>query len=61
MYTIQATEIYKVKPGDNIWNMCMNELEVPFWLLKKYNPGTRFQTLMPGQPLIYPIIEKKEM
>jgi hypothetical protein len=39
----------------------MTDLEVPFWLLKKYNPGTGFQNLKPMQTLVYPLIEKKQL
>ncbi len=60
-FTIQGTENYRVKPGDNIWTLCMTDLEVPFWLLKKYNPGTGFQNLKPMQTLVYPLIEKKQL
>lgn len=59
-YIVQGTDVYQVQSGDNIWSLCLNELEVPFWLLKKYNPDTRFQSLLPQQKLVYPIIEKKE-
>ena len=59
-YTVLGTEQYKIRKGDNIWNLCLNELEVPFWLLKKYNPHTRFQNLKPDQTILYPIIGKKE-
>ncbi len=58
-YSIQGHDIYKVKNGDNIWELCLNELEIPFWLLKKYNPDINFNILMPSQKLKYPIISKR--
>ncbi len=60
-FTIQETRLYEVKKGDNIWNLCLNELEVPFWLLKKYNPETKFGALVPRQRIQYPLIEKREI
>ncbi|MCF6249535.1 MAG: transglycosylase SLT domain-containing protein [Desulfobacula sp.] len=60
-FSIQTIEIYEIKRGDNIWNLCINELEIPFWLLKKYNPKMNFQTLIPNQKINYPIITKKKI
>ncbi|MCP4670543.1 MAG: transglycosylase SLT domain-containing protein [Desulfobacula sp.] len=57
-FAIQGIETYKVKNGDNIWNLCLNELEIPFWLLKKYNPGIDFNALHPLQIIRYPIVIK---
>ena len=55
-FSIQEIEVYTVKKGDNIWTLSLNELEVPLWLIKKYNPGMRFDTLLPLQQIKYPII-----
>jgi len=57
-FSIQEFEIYVVKAGDNIWTLCLNELEVPLWLIKKYNPEMSFDSLLPGQKIRYPIINK---
>ena len=55
-FVIQSIDTYKVKNGDNIWNLCLNKLEIPFWLLKKYNPETDFGSLQYGLKLKYPIV-----
>jgi len=55
-FSIQAIETYEIKKGENIWYLCLNKLEIPFWLLKKYNPDTNFQTLIPNQKINYPIV-----
>jgi len=57
-YSIQGIEIYEVKNGDNIWSLCINELEIPFWLLKKYNPEMTFNALQLSQKIKYPVIIK---
>lgn len=57
-FAIQEIDTYEVKNGDNIWNLCLNKLEIPFWLLKKYNPGVDFSTLYPLQIIRYPIVMK---
>lgn len=58
-YTVQGTEAYQVKKGDNIWDLCMNELELPFWLLQEYNPKVDFSVLRTGQILAVPQIVDK--
>ena len=57
-FVIKGVDTYEVKNGDNIWNLCLNELEIPFWLLKKYNPGTDFSALHPRKKIRYPIVMK---
>ncbi len=55
-FVIQEIDTYKVENGDNIWNLCLNKLEIPFWLLKKYNPETDFASLQAGKTIKYPIV-----
>jgi len=59
-FSVQGIETYIVKSGDNIWNVCANELELPIWLVKKYNPGINFKFLYPKQVIKYPIISSNE-
>jgi len=55
-FFVASTRDYAIKSGDTIWKICINELELPLWLLKKYNPAMDFNTLQPGQVLVYPLI-----
>ena len=57
-FWVQGIEVYKVKTGDNIWSLCLNKFEIPFWLLKKYNPEIKFNCLLPTQKIKYPIVSK---
>ncbi len=57
-FSIQGVDTYEVKTGNTIWSLCSTELEIPFWLLKKYNPEIDFNALVPKQKLTYPIINK---
>ncbi|OGR25321.1 MAG: hypothetical protein A2277_04765 [Desulfobacterales bacterium RIFOXYA12_FULL_46_15] len=57
-FSITGVETYEIKNGDNIWRLCENELEVPFWLLKKYNPDINFNSLQLKQKIKYPVIGK---
>jgi membrane-bound lytic murein transglycosylase D len=45
-----------VKAGDTIWSLCQKEFELPFWLIKKYNPAVDFTQMKPGLRLIVPQI-----
>jgi membrane-bound lytic murein transglycosylase D len=57
-FSIQGLDTHEVKNGDNIWNLSLNELEIPFWLIKKYNPQINFNSLKLSQKIKYPIINK---
>lgn len=59
-YTVSGVDTYEVKNGDTLWTLCLNELEIPFWLLKKYNPRLDFNSLRPLQKLKYPVVNKQE-
>ena len=60
-YRVENIEIYKVKRGDTIWKLCANVFELPLWLIIKYNPHLKFNSLQPIQELLVPVIEEKEM
>ncbi len=54
---VEGTRTYRVKPGDTIWSLCQSEFELPFWLIKKYNPSVDFTQLKPGLHLVVPRVE----
>ncbi|MFA6283818.1 MAG: LysM peptidoglycan-binding domain-containing protein [Desulfurivibrionaceae bacterium] len=54
---MEGTRSYRVKQGDTIWALCQNEFELPFWLIKKYNPSVNFAQLKPGLRLVVPHVE----
>lgn len=56
-YKIDGINHYKIKRGDNIWTLCKEEFELPFWLIKKYNSEVDFGNLKPSQQLIIPVVE----
>jgi membrane-bound lytic murein transglycosylase D len=58
-YRVTGVETYEVRPGDTPWHLCVNQLELPFWLLKKFNPDTDFNTMRPGHKLRYPVVVGK--
>jgi membrane-bound lytic murein transglycosylase D len=57
-YRVESVKFYYIKKGDTIWNLSLEEFEVPLWLIKKYNVDLDFSALFPSQKLLIPIIEK---
>lgn len=57
-YRIESIRHYKVRSGDNIWTLCQNEFELPFWLIRKYNADLNFSGLKPDQKLLVPVVEQ---
>ena len=59
-YKIDDVQTYQVKYGDNIWTLCRDMFEVPFWLVKKYNPNLDFNELRPSQQVKIPVVTQLE-
>lgn len=58
-FFITGSDTYTIKPGDTLWDLCLNTLEIPLWLLEKYNAGLNLHALTPGQTLNYPLVSPK--
>ncbi len=54
-YRVEEIQDYKVRRGDNIWNLC-REFDLPFWLINKYNSRIDLNSLMPGQKMNVPVV-----
>lgn len=59
-YRIEKVGTYQVKKGDNIWTLCVQTLELPLWIIKKYNPEINLNHLQPATELKVPIVKKLE-
>jgi membrane-bound lytic murein transglycosylase D len=57
-YRVEEVQSYTIKRGDNIWTLSREEFELPLWLIRRYNLGVDFNSLMPSQTLLVPIVEK---
>ena len=57
-YRIEEVQSYTIKRGDNIWTLSREEFELPLWLIRRYNLGVDFNSLVPSQQLLVPIVEK---
>jgi len=59
-YFIAGTHTYTVAPEDTTWDICREKLEIPFWLLQKFNPDIRINGLVAkGRVLLYPLAEPR--
>ncbi len=58
-FVVRGEQVYKVRPGENIWVICNRTIEIPHWLIKKHNSGKRLTSLMAGEELIIPIVEAR--
>ncbi len=56
-YTVNATDPYRVRRGDNFWSLCRQKFDVPMWLLSNYNPEVDFADLRMNQKLLIPSVE----
>lgn len=57
-YQVDGVQIHKLKQGENIWYLCKEVYEVPYWLFIKYNPNINFNRLRQGDEIIIPIIKE---
>ncbi len=55
-YVIDGVLVHKIKSGENIWYLCNQVYEIPYWLLQKYNPNKNLERLAAGDKLIIPIV-----
>ena len=59
-YFIAGTQTYTVVPEDTTWDICREKLDIPFWLLQKYNPDIRINvSVAKGRILLYPLAEPR--
>ncbi len=58
-YNVIGETQHKVKRGENIWVVCNREFEIPYWLIKRYNPDTDLLRLIAGQEIVVPVVEAK--
>ena len=56
-FRINEVKIHKIQKGDNIWNLCNEVYDIPYWLVLKYNPEKDLLKLQAGDLLLVPIIE----
>ncbi|MFQ5825211.1 MAG: LysM peptidoglycan-binding domain-containing protein [bacterium] len=58
-FNVEGIKIYRVKRGENIWIISNRIFEVPYWLIKKYNPDQDLFNLVAGDEIVIPIVVAK--
>ena len=58
-YQITGTRIHKMRRGENIWTLCYQVYDLPFWLVRNYNIHLNLFKLKPGDKIVVPIVEDK--
>jgi membrane-bound lytic murein transglycosylase D len=60
VYKIEGARLYRIKSGDNIWSLCQDEFDLPFWLIRKLNTAHDFNNLKLDEQLIIPVVGEIE-
>jgi len=58
-FIVEGQTIHEVRWGESIWVLCNRTFEVPYWLLKKYNPNKALLNLAAGDEIVVPRIETR--
>ena len=59
-FKVSGEKPYEIKQGDTLWKLCHERFDMPFWLLKQYNPGFNFKSIRPGNQIKVPVIQSPE-
>jgi membrane-bound lytic murein transglycosylase D len=59
-FRVEGIETYQIRRGENIWRLCIENFELPFWLVSKFNTHLNFDNLRPQQQIMVPVVEKIE-
>lgn len=59
-FKIEGVTLHKIKSGENIWYLCNQVYEIPYWLVLKYNPNKNLERLTANDELIIPIVVRAE-
>ncbi len=58
-YKVVDVKSKRVRRGENLWDICTAEGEIPLWLFKKHNPNLDLNRLMPGTVVWLPVVDEK--
>lgn len=58
-YKVADVKPKRVRRGENLWDICSAEGEIPLWLFKKHNRHIDLSRLYPGMLVWIPVAEEK--
>jgi len=61
IYMVTGVRIHQMQPGENIWSLCNEVYQIPYWLLLKYNAHLKLQKLKTGDEVIFPLVSAKNI
>jgi len=56
-YHVSGVIMHTVKRGETLWDISKTYDQLPFWLIKKYNPQFDIGSLHPGQQIAIAVVE----
>ncbi|MDZ7263374.1 MAG: LysM peptidoglycan-binding domain-containing protein [candidate division KSB1 bacterium] len=59
-FKVDSVVVHKIKRGENIWYLCNQVYEIPYWLVLKYNPNKNLEQLSSDDELLIPVVGKIE-
>ncbi len=59
-FTVAGEKTYEIRKGDTLWKLCHERFDMPFWLLKQYNPDFNFKSIHPGNQIKVPVVQSPE-
>lgn len=59
-FTVAGEKLYEIKRGDTLWKLCHERFDMPFWLLRQYNPNFDFKSIHPGNQIKVPVIHSPD-
>lgn len=55
-FMVENVRIYQIKAGENIWYLCNQVFEIPYWLMLKYNAHIDLKKLRINDEIIVPVL-----
>jgi membrane-bound lytic murein transglycosylase D len=57
-YQVKKTVTHTIKKRENVWYLCNNIYQLPFWLIKQYNRDKDLNRLDTGDKIVIPVIKR---
>jgi len=55
-FRVDSVRTHQIAPGENVYSLCKEVYDVPYWLVVDYNVGKDLQKLRPGDVIRIPVV-----
>lgn len=55
-FRVDSVRTHQIAPGENVYSLCKEVYDVPYWLVVDYNVGKNLQKLRPGDTVRIPVV-----